>query len=98
MVSYAIELTEDGGRTWKEVDSVDAPTTVYTAKDLKEDQQYKFRVKAVNKVGAGEPLVSDNVTPKRKIGEDQFVLCVLLFLICCFKSYSVCLVFWKTEL
>ena len=79
VASYTIELTEDGGRSWKTVDSVDAPSTVYTAKGLKEGQDYKFRVSAVNKVGPGEPLVSDSVTPQRKIG---MYPCAFVFLMC----------------
>ena len=79
VASYTIELTEDGGRNWKAVDSVEAPSTVYTAKGLKEGQDYKFRVSAVNKVGPGEPLVSDSVTPQRKIG---MYPCAFVFLVC----------------
>ncbi|KAK7507540.1 hypothetical protein BaRGS_00001475, partial [Batillaria attramentaria] len=67
VASYTVELTDDGGKTWRQMDSVEAKVTLYTAKGLTEDQEYKFRVCAVNSVGASEPLVSDAVVPKRKI-------------------------------
>ncbi|XP_046554801.1 titin-like [Haliotis rubra] len=65
IVKYNIEVYEDG--KWRPLDSVDAPTTQYTAKKLKDGKKYKFRVSAVNSVGVGEPLDSDNVTPTKKI-------------------------------
>lgn len=86
VASYTIELTEDGGRNWKAVDSVEAPSTTYTAKGLTEGQEYKFRVSAVNKVGPGEPLVSDGVTPQRKIGTCSWGLCLM----CIFHSEKCC--------
>ncbi|KAH9498302.1 hypothetical protein Btru_006487 [Bulinus truncatus] len=67
VTSYAIECSEDGGKTWTPADTVDAKTTTYKAKDLREGQKYIFRVAAVNSVGKGEPLDSDIVTPQRKI-------------------------------
>lgn len=75
IVSYTIELTEDGGRNWKPAGSVDAPSVTFTAKGLTEDKDYKFRVSAVNKVGTGQPLESDKVTPQRKICE-CFTICM----------------------
>ncbi|GFO38541.1 titin, partial [Plakobranchus ocellatus] len=67
VTSYTVEQSRDGGRSWEQTGSVDASTTMLTAKDLKEGQKYKFRVCANNAVGAGLPLDSDSVTPQRQI-------------------------------
>ncbi|RUS90387.1 hypothetical protein EGW08_001882, partial [Elysia chlorotica] len=67
VTSYTIEQSRDNGRSWEQTGSVEAKTTILTAKDLKEGQKYKFRVCANNDVGAGLPLESDSVTPQRQI-------------------------------
>ncbi|GFS00827.1 titin [Elysia marginata] len=67
VTSYTVEQSRDNGRSWEQTGTVEAHTTMLTAKDLKEGQKYKFRVCANNEVGAGQPLESDNVTPQRQI-------------------------------
>lgn len=101
VTSYTIELTEDN-KNWRKIDSVEATHTIYTSTDLKEGQQYKFRVCAINSVGPSEPLVSDSVVPERKIGKrfsfwysfflPKKVVCYLLKKVK--ESYNIYL--WKT--
>ena len=69
MTSYTVEQSGDNGRSWQQTGTVEASTTILTAKDLKEEKKYKFRVCAHNEVGAGPPLESDSVTPQRKISK-----------------------------
>lgn len=69
VVAYTIELTDDAGKNWKHIGTVEAVHTIYTAEGLSEGQDYKFRVCAVNSVGPSEPLVSDSIRPERKIGK-----------------------------
>ena len=71
VTSYTVEQSRDNGRSWEQTGTVEASTTLLTAKDLKEGQKYKFRVCANNEVGAGLPLESDSVTPQRQISELQ---------------------------
>ena len=73
VISYLVEISPDNGKTWKTVESVDAPTTVSTAKGLTAGTKYTFRVSAVNKVGKGEPLQSDEVTPQKKISKFECI-------------------------
>ena len=65
--AYNVELSEDNGKTWKQVEKVDTPK--YTVTDLKSGDKYKFRVAAVNERGVGEALVSDAVVPQRPTGQ-----------------------------
>ena len=55
---------------WSNVGSVDDVTTEFTVKNLVVDNEYYFRVKAVNEEGESLPLESDDkAKPKKKIGE-----------------------------
>ena len=72
MTSYTVEQSGDNGRSWQQTGTVEASTTILTAKGLKEEKKYKFRVCANNEVGAGLPLESDSVTPQREISEFEF--------------------------
>ena len=69
VTSYTVEQSGDNGRSWQQTGTVEASTTILTAKDLKEEKKYKFRVCAHNEVGASQPLESDNVTPQRQLSE-----------------------------
>lgn len=65
--SYKVELSEDNGKTWKQVENIDS--TKYTVTGLKSGDKYKFRVAAVNELGDGEALLSEAVVPQRPTSE-----------------------------
>ena len=56
---------------WSTAGEVDDKTTEFTAKKLVVDNEYYFRVKAVNDEGESLPLESDDTAkPKKKIGKN----------------------------
>ena len=65
---YVIEKQEEGSNTWEKVPGLISDTS-HTVKGLKEGKTYKFRVKAENLYGVGEPLEGNKVTAKNPFGE-----------------------------
>ena len=61
LTCYVVERVELGGREqWTELgDGVAALSTTYRCEDLVAGTEYKLRVRAVNRVGAGEPAEPD---------------------------------------
>ena len=51
---YVVEKCEDGSDVWDKVPGLVANNSL-VAKDLEPGKKYKFRVKAVNRLGQGEP-------------------------------------------
>ena len=66
---YLIEAKEVSRATWSKVTKVKRAITSCNAQDLKDKQEYVFRVFAENEVGRSEPLVSDNVLLKSPWGK-----------------------------
>jgi hypothetical protein len=58
---YLVEMQEAGTNKWVEVGQVQGDTQCGVP-GLKPGKKYKFQVKAVNKEGASEPLVTDKDT------------------------------------
>lgn len=56
-----VEKQEEGSSTWEKVTGIGSGTTM-PVKGLKEGKKYKFRVKAENIYGAGEPLETSKPT------------------------------------
>lgn len=67
-VGYVVEKCEEGSNYWEKVPGVVNKESI-TAKGLKEGKNYKFRVKAENIYGTGEPLESQKITAKNPFGE-----------------------------
>ncbi|RUS77262.1 hypothetical protein EGW08_014976, partial [Elysia chlorotica] len=63
ITGYVVEKCEEGSTLWEKVPCVVNGETC-TAKGLKDGKKYKFRVKAENMYGVGEPLESQQVTAK----------------------------------
>ncbi|CAL1540886.1 unnamed protein product, partial [Lymnaea stagnalis] len=63
VTGYVVEKCEEGSNLWEKVPGLINGQTI-TAKGLKEGKNYKFRVKAENVYGVGEPLESQRVTAK----------------------------------
>ncbi|KAK3103159.1 hypothetical protein FSP39_016894 [Pinctada imbricata] len=61
VTGYVVEKCEEGSDFWDKVPGVVMGTS-HPVKGLKEGKKYKFRVKAENIYGAGEPLVTDKPT------------------------------------
>ena len=54
---YIVEkCDEDLGGRWQPAGETDGPETTYLVENLVENHRYKFRVRAVNKMGKSEPL------------------------------------------
>ena len=67
VLSYFIEINNESGAKFNLLENVFAPCTIYTARELTQDKQYRFQIRAVNAVGQSEALVSDYVTPHHVI-------------------------------
>ncbi len=64
---YIVEKQEEGSPLWEKVPGIVKDNSI-VAKGLKEGKKYKFRVKAENMYGIGEPLESSNVLAKNPFG------------------------------
>ncbi|XGW29138.1 hypothetical protein V3C99_008720 [Haemonchus contortus] len=60
--AYIVEVQEGRSGQWKKL--AETKSTELKVKDLKENGEYKFRVKAVNDVGESEPLTGETVVAK----------------------------------
>jgi hypothetical protein len=68
VTGYKIQVSENNS-DWSDLDTLDKFSKEYKAKNLKENRDYKFRVAALNKVGAGQPLESEVVSPRKPKGQ-----------------------------
>ena len=64
---YVVEYRPANRSTWTKAGTVDGDTYKFNVKDLKEGQDYYFRVTAVNSEGPGSPLESNDLAKPRKI-------------------------------
>ncbi|KAK6051748.1 fibronectin type III domain protein [Cooperia oncophora] len=60
--AYIVEVQEGRSGKWKKI--AETKATELKVKDLKENGEYKFRVKAVNEVGESDPLTGETVIAK----------------------------------
>lgn len=58
LTGYIVEKCEDGKEFWEKVPGI-VNGTSHNVKGLKEGKKYKFRVKAENIYGAGQPLETE---------------------------------------
>ena len=73
ITGYIIERREGTRLTWNA--TAEVTTMSYTAENLKEGQQYTFRVAAENEVGVGEFVeMPEAVTPKTAAGKMKIIL------------------------
>jgi hypothetical protein len=68
VTGYVVEKQEEGTNRWEKVPGLVTGTS-HTVKGLENGKQYKFRVKAENVYGVGEPLEGNRVTAKNPFGE-----------------------------
>ena len=69
---YVVEKCEEGSPTWEKVPGVVSGTS-HTVRDLEPGKKYKFRVKAENMYGTGEPVETDrSVLAKNPFGKLSF--------------------------
>ena len=89
LTGYVIEKRDARRTQWVKAGSVDKDTTSFTASKLLEDNEYVFRVVAVNAEGESEPLESKDVAkPKQPLGKNFIGQNDLYYLM-----FSSCLVF-----
>ncbi|PAV56317.1 hypothetical protein WR25_15732 isoform E [Diploscapter pachys] len=60
--AYIVEVQEGHSGQWKKIGETKG--TDFKVKDLKENGEYKFRVKAVNSQGESDPLTGDTIIAK----------------------------------
>jgi len=58
ITDYIVEKCEEGKELWEKVPGV-VSGTAHTVRDLEPGKKYKFRVKAENMYGIGDPVVTD---------------------------------------
>jgi hypothetical protein len=58
IAGYVVEKCEEGSQFWEKVPGVVSGTS-HEVKDLEPGKKYKFRVKAENMYGTGEPVETD---------------------------------------
>ncbi|XP_059156398.1 twitchin-like isoform X4 [Physella acuta] len=63
ITGYVVEKCEEGSTFWEKVPGLVKDESI-VAKGLKDGKNYKFRVKAENVYGVGEPLESQKITAK----------------------------------
>ncbi|KAI4499904.1 hypothetical protein M0802_005160 [Mischocyttarus mexicanus] len=59
IIDYTIEMTESSKKTWQKVGNTKAEVTNISISNLKTDMAYDFRITAKNKIGTGEPYISE---------------------------------------
>ena len=69
---YILEAKEAKRASWSKVAKVKPDINSYCVQDLKEKQEYVFRVFAENDVGRSEPLVSETVFLKSPFGKQFY--------------------------
>lgn len=70
ITDYIIEKKEKFSPRWTEVAKVPSDQTELLVDDLKEGDDYQFRVTPVNKAGKGRPSSPVTATPKAPYGKD----------------------------
>ena len=70
ITSYIIERKEKFGSRWTKVNQTSATDTKFVMENLKEGDEYEFRVSAENKAGVGKPSQPTRpVVPKPPYGK-----------------------------
>ena len=73
ILQYSIEIRESRRTTWGRAGVVDAKNTRYISRNLVINNEYSFRIRAINAEGESLPLDGDEcVIPRRKTGEWAF--------------------------
>lgn len=69
ILQYAVEIRESRRTMWGRAGVVDANTTRYVARNLVIDNEYYFRIRAINAEGESQPLEGEeSVIPRKKKG------------------------------
>jgi len=67
-----VEKCEEGSSIWEKVPGI-VSGNAHTVKDLEPGKKYKFRVKAENMYGVGEPIETERaILAKNPFGEEKF--------------------------
>lgn len=70
LTKYLIEMRDTRRSLWNKVEEVKANITSYTVSNLTTDNEYVFRVFAINGEGQSPPLTSDkSAKPKRDLSK-----------------------------
>lgn len=69
IIKYSIEKCDPEKLVWIKVAEVDKSIDSYCIQKLMANAQYMFRVIAANPIGVSEPIESEAVTIKVKVGE-----------------------------
>ena len=75
ITGYVIERCQLPGSRWTRLNKENVPDTVYTATDLVEGTEYKFRVAAENAAGVGPPSEPTGpIKAKDPYGKHAFIM------------------------
>lgn len=95
--SYNLEIWNSLDNTWSDLTSCNS--TSYHVQQLLPDRQYKFRVRAVNMYGIGEPsaesepvTVGEPVVPGETANEPCFKCSVVIWITASYQENLVCAV------
>ena len=74
LTKYVIEMRDARRTYWNKVEEVKPSMTSYTVSNLTTDNEYVFRVIAVNDEGQSPPLTSDkSAKPKRELSKSLII-------------------------
>ena len=73
-MGYTVEMKDKFSSRWSKVNRDLVQETTLMVPNLKENQDYQFRVVAENKAGPGKPSQEVRVTAKYPFGKQQFLL------------------------
>lgn len=60
IIEYIVEIKENNKKVWKTLGSTNGETTHISVQSLTQSQGYHFRITAKNKMGASEPLQTED--------------------------------------
>jgi len=83
LVGYVVEKCEDGTDLWEKVPgTIPSTKNSHVVKDLEPGKKYKFRVKAENKFGPGQPIETNTaILAKNPFGNSQLLHLIIIIII-----------------
>jgi len=86
-----VEKCEDGTDFWEKVPgTIPSSKNNHVVKDLEPGKKYKFRVKAENKFGPGQPVETNTAILAKNPYGNFIALCRCHFFLCLFVRKSPC--------
>lgn len=87
ITKYAIEKCDPDKMVWIKVAEVEKTIVTFCVQKLLPNAQYMFRVVAENPIGTSEPIESNPVTIKLKLGKKHLMKIIFCLIEICFHQY-----------